>query len=390
MASETRFPKRIRTSQSLCRLVPPCQSVKHGLFIDSAGQTKTTPIGKYYFTEHALKYDLAALKKGEVYNRDEFYRRAKTWYKAEIDRLLHLEKVEKRRSSAPVPSPAKAPTRVQPTRAAKRKATEQITTSRAPSQPAPIKDTEHAGCDIEPETKGDYTLAAYGWAQFLSGNQEEHGRSAWSYIQFQGLDVAYFCMRLEGAIRRKTYEILSRNGPSYLHMQADGDEKENEANPQLRIRKAAVPNFRCALGDRRYTTPAPFSPKAALAPGEDWRRPTATTTTPVEAAHKTKTANGDPSKTYRLSLIISPSSAGPQTRSAGATTDTEISPTLGRWRIQPWKLEEDGDGSQELPVEDPGANVVEVSGLKFAVDLCACPFDKGLEAGEQGLRVLML
>jgi hypothetical protein len=27
--------------------------------------------------------------------RDEFYRRAKTWYKAEIDRLLHLERVEK-------------------------------------------------------------------------------------------------------------------------------------------------------------------------------------------------------------------------------------------------------------------------------------------------------
>jgi hypothetical protein len=52
------------------------------------------PIGKYYFSEDALKHDLAALKRGEVYERDDFYRRAKAWYKAEIDRLLHLEKVK--------------------------------------------------------------------------------------------------------------------------------------------------------------------------------------------------------------------------------------------------------------------------------------------------------
>ena len=52
------------------------------------------PIGKYYFAEEALRHDLAALKRGEVYGRDEFYKRAKAWYKAEIDRLLHLKQVD--------------------------------------------------------------------------------------------------------------------------------------------------------------------------------------------------------------------------------------------------------------------------------------------------------
>jgi hypothetical protein len=51
-------------------------------------------IGKYYFTESALKHDLAALSKGAIYRRDEFYKRAKAWYKAEIDRLIHLHRVE--------------------------------------------------------------------------------------------------------------------------------------------------------------------------------------------------------------------------------------------------------------------------------------------------------
>jgi hypothetical protein len=61
----------------------------------------------------------------------------------------------------------------------------------------------------------------------------------------------------------------------------------------------------------------------------------------------------------------------------------EISPTLGRWG--PGQTEKD----KGLPVEDLGANVVEVSGLRFAVDLCACRFVGGLGAGE-GVRIVML
>lgn len=78
-----------------CEVVPPCRQGGHRTGISPEGrQHAAKPIGKYYFTEVALKHDLAALKRGAVYERNEFYKRAKAWYKAEIDRLLHLEKVK--------------------------------------------------------------------------------------------------------------------------------------------------------------------------------------------------------------------------------------------------------------------------------------------------------
>ncbi|KAK3303177.1 uncharacterized protein B0T15DRAFT_576585 [Chaetomium strumarium] len=488
MASESASLEQNKPSRSSCKLVPPCRSVQHGISIDSAGQTKTKPIGKYYFTEDALKYDLAALKKGEVYSREEFYRRAKTWYKAEIDRLLHLKRIEKedkpevtlttqypteqreedsrlipaqakgdRISSpaaapSPTPSPAKAPTRVQPARAAKRKAAERLFTrsSRAPSRrtkgklakphvsdPPPSKETRHPEPEAEPETKGNYALAAYDWAQFLSGNEEEHGRSPWSYIQFQGLDVAYFVMRLERAVRRKTCEIrLGRTGEPGLWSccaargatsKADDEEERRKERPkqqqkadcQRRIRNPPPgTKSRCVLDGPRYTAPvAPFTPKAALAPGEDWRSPTVTTTTitsPAKAGddRKTKTANGGPASTTETTPAASGSKPGIiswaadevrrrdelNKRAAAAAAavaaglapeaEMEVSPTLGRWQVRARKLE----GEELHPVEDLEANnVVEVSSLKFAVDLCACPSEGGaMEAGEEGLRVLMM
>ena len=76
-----------------CKLIPPCKGRhdSHHNLIDRYEVKR--PIGKYYFTEEALRHDLAALKRGEIYGRDEFYKRAKAWYKAEIDRLLHLKQV---------------------------------------------------------------------------------------------------------------------------------------------------------------------------------------------------------------------------------------------------------------------------------------------------------
>lgn len=85
---------RVDTQRGSCELVPCCKHGDHGTHAPDGGQHAAKPIGKYYFTEDALKHDLAALKRGEVYERDDFYRRAKAWYKAEIDRLLHLEKVK--------------------------------------------------------------------------------------------------------------------------------------------------------------------------------------------------------------------------------------------------------------------------------------------------------
>jgi hypothetical protein len=90
MSSETNIP----TTHPPCRLLPPCQQGKHGSYINTDGRHTTKPIGKYYFTEDALKHDLAALKRGYIYDKHEFHKRAKAWYKAEIDRLLHLAKVK--------------------------------------------------------------------------------------------------------------------------------------------------------------------------------------------------------------------------------------------------------------------------------------------------------
>ncbi len=77
-----------------CKLILPCKEGHDSQpsLVDRYGAKK--PIGKYYFTEEALRHDLAALKRGEIYGRDEFYKRAKAWYKAEIDRLLHLKQRE--------------------------------------------------------------------------------------------------------------------------------------------------------------------------------------------------------------------------------------------------------------------------------------------------------
>jgi hypothetical protein len=85
----------VRVPKSSCKLLPPCRQGNHGPKDITKGAHPSKAIGKYYFTEEALKHDLAALKTGEVYERDDFYRRAKAWYKAEIDRLLHLERVKK-------------------------------------------------------------------------------------------------------------------------------------------------------------------------------------------------------------------------------------------------------------------------------------------------------
>lgn len=44
-------------------------------------------------TEEGLKHDLGALKRGEIYHKDDFLVRVRAWYKAEIGRLTHLDKV---------------------------------------------------------------------------------------------------------------------------------------------------------------------------------------------------------------------------------------------------------------------------------------------------------
>ncbi|KAK4034844.1 hypothetical protein C8A01DRAFT_18410, partial [Parachaetomium inaequale] len=404
-------------AHSPCRLIPPCKQGNHGLHITPNGERAIKIIGKYYFTEDALEHDLAALQRGAVYGRDEFFKRAKAWYKAEIDRLLHLERVRESQTlpaaDAAEPSPAseapttaienatpipsrvavvrsQTPTRIQPARAAKRRAAAPPSTKRPPRRtktapapnPAPIqrRGPQPAGpkrTSTGDETRGDYALAAYDWAQFLNGNRGEHDVSPWSYVQLQGLDVAYFCMRLERAAGEKIEEVLARDvlqvGAQAEGAAEDGDAdrasaraeeqqpqaRKTEKNPytELQIQIRHTPNPRCALLSHSRPSsnpkpPAPFQPAAALAPGEDWRPPTITTTPPTSTTtgpHLKGTATT--SKLRVIDNITSVNREPTPTTSWAADevsrreemnrkqreqqapeADMEISPTLGRWR----------------------------------------------------------
>jgi hypothetical protein len=367
--------------------------------------------------------------------------------------------------------PAKAPTRIQPARAAKRKAADPPPTKPPPRRkpraqapafppaPGPIQaqtqaqHTRSAAADeTTATTGGEYTLAAFDWAQFLNGNKGEHRPGPWSYVQLQGLDVAYFGMRLEKAVGDKIGEIIARDyrpprsgslgamgqltgigfGP---HDNVRGNEKSKkdgivaeaplEQCQQLQIQIHPPPKFRCALqGHPTHSSsnkPAVvFQPAAALAPGEDWRPPmiaglqpagknslnpkiakskiTQDTTTGAHTAPKNSSScwAADEVSRREETKRRAVAAAGPAPEAV-----MEISPTLGRWRRHSL-----GTGGGELPVEDLGANVIEVAGLRFAVDLCATSTfggggggaggagagNRGLgaKAVEEGARFLML
>ncbi|KAH6842648.1 hypothetical protein B0I37DRAFT_417818 [Chaetomium sp. MPI-CAGE-AT-0009] len=424
-------------AQSPCRPIPPCEQGNHGFYVDAKGERTIKTIGKYYFTEDALEHDLAALKRGEVYDRDDFFKRAKAWYKAEIDRILHLESVQQQEilrtaSNLVVSSPvaqesqtlatpnkdpglvpfrttkaqSQTPTRIQPARAAKRKTAALPQAKRPPrrkkTEPEPalavipaavqqqgLQATNSSRPKTEAETRGDYTLAAFDWGQFLNGNQGEHHPSPWSYVQLQGLDVAYFCMRLERAVEEQISELLSGQGigseldvnkpqapaadtasNSYSSAGAQDPIKQPSGGskakpkppathpaslphhtPHLQTQTHPNPNPLCPLSHPSNPPPppprpAPFEPAAALAPGEDWRPPSTTTTTtttttiPITKTPVTLTPTNPVAHN-------APSPAGPAGTSWAAAevhrrqqrqqtvapeAEMEISPTLGRWQ----------------------------------------------------------
>ncbi|KAK4212469.1 hypothetical protein QBC37DRAFT_193573 [Rhypophila decipiens] len=96
LASGLQSPDPLPPAPNPCQVVPPCREGNHG--IQPSVDTAYRKIGKYYFTEEALRHDLAALKRGKVYTRQEFFPRARAWYKAEIDRILHWHRVYKERN----------------------------------------------------------------------------------------------------------------------------------------------------------------------------------------------------------------------------------------------------------------------------------------------------
>ncbi|KAK4187398.1 hypothetical protein QBC35DRAFT_498703 [Podospora australis] len=396
---------------SPCELFPACKEGDHGTYQSADGHHHAAkPIGKYYFTEDALKQDLHALRKGEVYERNEFYKRAKSWYKAEIDRLLHLEKIKEEteyqqpysptspptastnrlfssspsvkslRSGSPVL--AKEPTRVQPSRAAKRKQQED-----KPEEQQSQKRRPGAVSAYSIHSQGDYTLEAYDWSQFQTRNADEHTQSPWSHIQLQGLDVAYFTMRLERAVQAKVSSLISSG---FLQRRS---------------------TFRCLLETPRYRKKARrtvFEPAASVSQGEGWRPPAFSSSPlsppPVSSQVESSAVldeSEDEGEVWESLLETWAANEARKRRQSVMDTEKEmqrkrqegtpapeasmdISPTLGRWP--------GGGGAavlgkrNRIPVENlERENAVEVSGLRFAVDLCA-----SFQGREEFARFLML
>ncbi|KAK3332307.1 hypothetical protein B0T19DRAFT_398089 [Cercophora scortea] len=485
-----------------CELVPPCKRGQHvnRHYINKEGHiTQPRRIGRYFFVEDALKHDLGALKRGELYTKSEFYKRARAWYKAEIDRRIHREIVEferkwmqdpnppampyqhdqgavqrngvdeskagaepvnqeekteaaaasPREDSPPIyddeydqdepvtqeekktgkrgVKPAKprlAPTRIQPSRAAKRKVLEAAaeraakranraatpartktpapepkslaeapptTTTTATTQPPAAATTDKSqpnNINLPPpsppqETKGDYTLSPLDWALF---NEAELHRPHNEILDPTGIDIAYFSHTLEKAIEAKIASLIAR--------------RESQAPPGLTIGQAGTggglnllafypqPAMQCALERAGIKVQGPFEPAGVFIKDEDWR-PASSSEPPTSPG---------PERMWAVAEVVRRRSTSPMRRvvervTSAVNMDTmpavevpeaemEISPTLGRWPAS-GGVEEGEEG--QMPVEDLRENIVRVSGLEFAVDLCGSYLGDGRFA-----RFLML
>jgi hypothetical protein len=138
---------------------------------------------------------------------------------------------------------------------------------------------------------------------------------------------------------------------------------------------------RCALG-YRYERPAVFEPAAALAPGEDWRPPGGVTCNAAGA--KEGTSEAPRPEGWAAGEVERRDDMNRRVGQA-LEAEMELSPTLGRWPAHMHGAGREDEGERGLPVEDLAENVVEVSGLRFAVDLCASSSGSGEHA-----RFLML
>ncbi|KAK4176398.1 hypothetical protein QBC36DRAFT_301138 [Triangularia setosa] len=369
----------------------------------SQGRTAQS-IWRFHSTEDALKHDAGALKKGEIYDRNEFYKRVKAWFKAEIDRKLYLQNLEKSQFYGHHPNvdedtqptspqiaicyfprespdtglskPAavgkgKVPTRIQPLRAAKRKVPPTTIASSIPKRPVITRKKAEAADFLY--IGGDYTLDAYDWEISLIHCDSSSPRAIIAGIhpgvhEKHGSDISLLMLRLSRIIATKISQIHT-----------DGY-----------IQRRKVGKLRCALDTviagkkrKKYKLPreGSFQPAAKVLPGEDWD-----------------------------SRRSRPGQAGTPIPEA----EMETSPTLGKWPAAPPRGGESDDdeerkpfcrppGWEEIRARDkrekelkvnPGRALVEklerdctveVSGLRFAVDLC-----QSGNGSEEGARFVML
>ena len=385
-------------------------------------------------------------KKQEAENREQIKKELEDGKQQQTE-AIQAAKPKSRQKKVKLPS---APTRVQPSRAVKRKpeepplkpkvtrkkknkveepakeAVKPTPTDTKEPQPQPKGDGEETD-----ETKGDYELSLDEWKIFLARYNSATSpvlpkpSPTFSQSHLQGIDVANFSMRLGRIIETKIMDLIDERQGITIDEAAGG----------LCLRGYYHHPFRCAL-DGNYVPPPRFEPAGAYSPGEDWRPP-------VEGdgeSQKRELANPAPKPaspaTYRppgsrsrIQGKIPPPSLPPQQhqktpptvitkpqthpstpakgqgntspsipppppnspfdkpswpiREANSTqqrilnpeitttssarnspapdASMEISPTLGRWRPP----------TAGFPTEDFAEAIVDVSGLRFAVDLCA-------------------
>ncbi|KAK3503823.1 hypothetical protein B0T13DRAFT_142020 [Neurospora crassa] len=320
----------------------------------------------------------------------------------------------------PSPSPNKStPTRVQPSRAAKRKAEPPslpLTPIQTPSpkrqkvassikHPSPEPKVEEPGKEPVEETKGDYSLSKLDLDEFQP-SYADRGEMA------DGLDVASFMISVEKAVETAVSELVAaRLGNGVLSLFSP-----RESDQGIRARWRRFGSISHAGGQGRILEAERkddedvFEPAGDAVPGEDRRPPVpsrstlATIELGVVGGKKKGVKKG-----LKLRLASREGTPAPEAK-------MELSPTLGRWQLadrrgsgfsglagpvrpgteQLVKLElkvdskavvvdrecgpESGnrDAVAKTPVEESNKRSVQVSGLRFDVEL------RSLEVGRDG------
>ncbi|KAJ4417285.1 hypothetical protein N0V85_001908 [Neurospora sp. IMI 360204] len=323
----------------------------------------------------------------------------------------------------PSPSPDKpTPTRVQPTRAAKRKKAE--TPSLPPTPPKtpslkrrkvtliikrPNQEPKAEQLEKNPaeqpennaeETKCDYSLSKLDFDE-SQPSYADRGEMA------DGLDVAHFMIGLEKAVEGAINELVAaRLGNGVLSLCSP-----RESNGGVRARWRRFGSISHVGGQGRIVQESKneeegevFEPAGDAVPGEDWRPPQPPRSARPESGKGVKMQKG-------LELRIASREGTPAPEAV-----MEPSPTLGRWQLADrrasgssglggyervkagdmvkMKLEVDSEAVAaekesapalrgksavvESPIEESNKKSVQVSGLKFDVEL------RTLEVGQDG------
>ncbi|KAK4145625.1 uncharacterized protein C8A04DRAFT_26625 [Dichotomopilus funicola] len=277
------------------------------------------------------------------------------------------------------------------------------------------------------ETTGDYSLASDDWNQFMQRNfVENHVSSSFQRNPNpQGLEVAQFAVRLEKAINEKitalleTFTELATAAPQMKDSPNFGGSPEHGPQASLPDSQRQLPSLpqskHCpphCVSPPTDTSPSfkhpepslSFEPAAAYTPGEDWRPPV------IESPVTHLDPNVCSPKLSSQQTVINSKHEAPLTPPHHSADfpdqmpDTDMKPNTTLGLSPPTACigcafsptarpvdEAKGDGKSRtvnlvrpLPPQVNQANVVEVLGLRFAVDMSAVTRRRfGVVNGEQ-------